>query len=93
MGNGHPCPHGAVKCANCGGSHGARADACAAKGEARLAARGWRSAPRERRERRAAGAGEAPEDRSPEVEAPVAQGGLGEAEVERGYEPAPEGVE
>ena len=39
------------------------------------------------------GAGEAPEDKSPEVEAPVSQGGLGEAEVERGSEPAPEEME
>ena len=25
----HPCPHGAARCANCGGPHGARVDACA----------------------------------------------------------------
>ena len=25
VGKGHPCPHGAAKCANCGGAHGARA--------------------------------------------------------------------
>ena len=53
----------------------------AAKREARLAASGWRSAPRERRERRTAGAGGAPEDKSPEVEAPVAQGGLGDVNL------------
>ena len=40
VGKGHPCPHGAVKCANCGGPHGARADVCAAKREARMEARG-----------------------------------------------------
>ena len=40
VGKGHPCPHGVAKCANCGGSHGAWADACATKREARLAARG-----------------------------------------------------
>ena len=47
VGGGRPCPHWVAKCANCGGSHGARADACAAKREARLAARGWRSPPPE----------------------------------------------
>ena len=35
MGKGHPCPHGAAKCTNCGEAHGARADACAARREAR----------------------------------------------------------
>ena len=42
VGKGRPCPHGTVKCANCGGPHGARADAFAAKKEARVEARGWR---------------------------------------------------
>ena len=45
VGRGRPCPHGTAKCANCGGPHGARADACAAKREARGAARRWRSPP------------------------------------------------
>ena len=39
-GKGHPYPHGEARCANCGGSHGARADACAAKREAHLSTRG-----------------------------------------------------
>ena len=51
VGKGHPCPHGAVKCANCGGPHGARADVCGAKREARGEARGWRSLPPKRREK------------------------------------------
>ena len=51
MGKGRPCPHGVVKCANCGGPHGARADACAAKREARVEARGRRSPSPKRREK------------------------------------------
>ena len=51
VGKGRPCPHGAVKCANCGGPHGARADACAAKRKARVEARGWRSPSPKRREK------------------------------------------
>ena len=39
VGKGHPCPHGVAKCANCGEAHGGRADACAAKREARLVSR------------------------------------------------------
>ena len=35
VGKGRPYPHGVVNCANCGGPHGARADACADKREAR----------------------------------------------------------
>ena len=93
VGKGRPCSHGVAECANCGGSHGARADTCAAKREAHLAARGWRSPPPERRASRTEGAIEPPEDKSPEVEAPVAQEGSGEAEVERGSEPAPEEME
>ena len=45
------------------------------------------------RARRTEGAVESPEDKSPEVETPVAQEGSGEAEVERGSEPAPEEME
>ena len=56
VGRGRPCPHGTVKCANYGGPHGARADACAAKREARVEARGWRSPPPRGREK-----GEKPE--------------------------------
>ena len=74
VGKGHPCPHGKAKRANCGGSHGARADVCAAKRETRLSARGWRSLPPPRRERRERGAVESPEVESPEVQIPVAQG-------------------
>ena len=51
VGNGHPRPHGAAKCANCGEAHGAQADACAAKREARLSARGWWSPSPPRREK------------------------------------------
>ena len=40
VGKGRPCAHGVVKFANCGGPHGARADACTAKREARVEARG-----------------------------------------------------
>ena len=46
------CPHTTAKCANCGGPHGARADACAARKIAQHAARGWRSPPPPRREKR-----------------------------------------
>lgn len=35
VGSGHRCPHTTVKYANCGGPHGARADVCASKREAR----------------------------------------------------------
>ena len=47
---GHPCPHGEARCANCGGPHGARVDACAAKKKARQFARGLRSPQGARRE-------------------------------------------
>ena len=40
VGKGRPCPHGATKCANCGGLHGSRAGACTAKRSARQLARG-----------------------------------------------------
>ena len=70
VGKGYPCPHGAAKCANCGGAHGARADACAFKREARQSAKGWRPPLPPRRERRAAGA-----PKSPETEAPATQEG------------------
>ena len=93
VGKSSPCPHGVAKCANCSGSHGARADVCAARRKARLAARGWRSPPPERRARRTEGAVESLEDKSPEVETPVAQEGSGEAGVERGSVPAPEEME
>ena len=39
VGRGHQCPHGAAKCANCGGPHGAQADACVHKRGARQSAR------------------------------------------------------
>ena len=63
-------------CANCGGPHGARADACAAKRIAQHAARGWRSPSPPRRERRR---------EAPEPEAEETQGeeqGEPEAEME-----------
>ena len=78
VGKGHPCPYRAAKCANCGEAHWARADACAAKREARLAARGWRSPPPPRREREAA----AP--KAPVVETPAAQEGAEEGGTEAG---------
>ena len=75
VGKGRPCPHETAKCANCGGPHGARADACAAKREARGGARGWRSPCPRRREK-----GKGPE--KPEERATAAQGKEeGEAEV------------
>ena len=54
-GKGRPCPHGTTKCANCGGPHGSRADACTAKRSARQLARGWKSPSPPRRERRTEG--------------------------------------
>ena len=51
VGRGRPCPHGVGKYANRGGPHGARADACAAKREARVEARGWRSPSPKRRQK------------------------------------------
>ena len=84
-GRGRPCPHGTAKCANCWGPHGARADACTAKREARGAARGWRSPPPPRRERRAV---EAP--RTFEDEIPAAHEGMeGETGVEMKEEGGP----
>ena len=75
VGKGRPCPHGTVKCPNYGGAHGARADACAAKREAREEARGWRSPSPKRQER-----GKAPE--TPEERTTATQGEEeGEAEV------------
>ena len=74
MGKGHPCPHGAKRCANCGEAHGAQANACAVKREARLSARGWSPAP-PRRERRMRWAVESPDVESPETKTPIAQGG------------------
>ena len=67
---------------NCGGPHGAWADACAAKREAGQSARGWRSPFPPRRERRTKGAVESLEDESPVVETPVAREVTGEMEVE-----------
>ena len=81
MGRGRMCPHTTAKCANCGGPYGARADACAAKRIAQHAARGWRSPPPHRRERR----------RAPEEETPDAE--VGEPGVEGGAEPEVEGME
>ena len=45
VGSGRMCIHTTAKCANCGGPHGARADACVAKRIAQHASRGWRSPP------------------------------------------------
>ena len=78
VGRGRPCHHGTTRCANCGGPHGARADARTAKRETRGEARGWRPPLPPRRER---GVAEAPEE--PEIEATAAQDeARGEAEVE-----------
>ena len=89
MGKGHQCLHGAAKCANCVGARGARADACAAKREARLSGRGWRSPPPPRQERGAV----APE--VPEHEATIAQGGgeVGEVGAKEEIEPSLESTE
>ena len=77
------CPHTTAKCANCGGPHGARADACAAKKIAQHAARGWRSLPPPRREQRR----ETPGVTAPGVEEE------GESEAERAAEPEVDGME
>ena len=81
MGRGHRCPRTTVKCASCGGPHGARAEACSRKREARQATRGWQSQPPPLRERKAS-----------ETDAPAAQVGLGEAEVEGEVQPGAEDV-
>ena len=77
------CPHTTAKCTNCGGPHGARADACAAKKIAQHAARGWRSPPPPRREKKK----ETPGVATPGVEEE------GELEVEEGAEPEGEEME
>lgn len=82
-GRGRMCPHTTAKCANCGGPHGAGADACAARRIAQNAARGWRSPPPPRREQRR----DAPGATAPGVEE---EGG---SEVEGGAEPEVEGME
>ena len=79
-----------AQCANCKSPHGARADVCAAKKEARQLAWGWRFPPRPRREKGA----KAPE--APEHETPATQQEAGEevdTEVEMEVEPTPEGTE
>ena len=45
-GRGHGCTHVTTQCTNCRDPRGARADACAAKKEARQLAWGWKSPPR-----------------------------------------------
>ena len=74
------CPHTTAKRANCGGPHGARADACAARKIAQHTARGWRSPPPPRKEQRREAPGAAAsgveEEGEPEVE------GTAEPEVE-----------
>ena len=86
VGKGHPCPHGAAKCTNCGEAHGVRADACAAKREARLSARGWRWPPPPPRRERGAAAPEAPVN-----ETPTAQEGGTEVEAQEEGGSAQEG--
>ena len=83
VGRGRMCPHTTAKCANCGGPHGARADAYAAKRIAQHAARGWRSPPPPGREKRR----EAPEAAAPDAD------GEGEPEVEGDAEAEVEGME
>ena len=78
VGKGRMCSHTTAKCANCGGPHGARADACQAKRIAQHAARGWRSPSPPRRERRR---------EAPGAEATTAQG---EEQGEEQGEPAAE---
>ena len=82
MGRGRMCPHVMAKCANCGGPHGARADACVARKIAQHAARGWRSLSSLRRERRGA----------PSVTVPAAEE-EGELEAEEVAELGVEGME
>ena len=79
MGRGRHYPHATVKCANCGGPHGARTEACAAKSTAHQAARGWKSPRRERK--------------AHEAETAAAQVETAEAEVEAESEPALEEME
>ena len=89
-GRGPGCMHVTTQCANCRGPHGARADACAAKREARQLAWGWKSPPHPRREKGA----KTPE--TPEHETPTTQQETGEevdTEVEMEVEPTPEGAE
>ena len=83
VGRGRMCPQTTAKCANCGGPHGARADACAAKKIAQHAVRGWRSSPPPRREQRR----EAPGAVAPGV------GEEGEPEAEGAAESEVEGME
>ena len=83
MGRGRMCPHTTAKCANCGGPHGARADACRAKKIAQHAARRWRPPPPPRREKRR---------EIPDVAAPGAEE-EGEPEVKVGAEAEVEGME
>ena len=82
VGRGHMCSHTTTKCANCGGPRGARADVCGAKRIAQHAARGWRSPPPPRREKRR----ETPGATAPDVE----EGGSG---VELVAEVEGEGIE
>ena len=77
-------PHGTVKCANCGGPHGARADACAVKREARGEAKGWRSPSPKRREK-----GKGPRDPKSGPRPPAQGEDKGEAE---GLVPEEEGA-
>ena len=91
-GRGRGFPHRTTKCANCGGPYGARADACAAKREARQLAWKCRSPSRPCRERGAAASGVVAEAaETPEREAPVAQEGEEEGEVEVEVEIEPSG--
>ena len=83
VGRSRMCPHTTAKCANCGGPHGARADAYAAKRIAQHTARGWRSPPPPRREQRK----EAPFAGAPGVEEE------GEPEAEDAAEPGEEEME
>ena len=89
VGKGHPCPHGATKCANCREAHGAQVDACAAKREARLSARGWRSPPPSCWVRGA----EAPEVSKHEATVAQGEGEVGEAGAKKEIAPSPENME
>ena len=90
VGRGLLCPHGTAKCANYGGTHGARADACAAKREARQCARGWRTPPPQRKEQGAEGPTEAPESAEPAAQGEEVEG---VPETEGVAEPGLEGME
>ena len=53
VGRGHPCPQIPAKFKNCGGLHLSQANTCPEKRRVRQEAKGWRSPPLPRRQRKA----------------------------------------